>query len=190
MAQISTNEFKAGVKIIVDGQPYIMVSNEFVRPGKGQAFNRTRIKHLTNERVVEKTFKSGEKVDVADIQEHQLRLLYVDTDEAVFMNDDSFDQISVGLNVVGPMQRWLKEEMIYNLISYNGEIVNIEPPTFLDLKVIETAAGDRGNTASGRVMKPAKLETGAEVQVPIFIDQDEVVRIDTRTSEYVARASK
>lgn len=190
MAQISTNEFKAGIKIVIDGHPYTMVFNEFVRPGKGQAFNRTRIKHLTTGRVVEKTFKSGEKVDLADVQELKMRMLYIDSDEVVFMNDDTFDQVHVKLSVVGEGQKWLKEEMEYTLMMYNGEIVTVEPPTFLDLKIIETAGGDRGNTASGRVMKAAKLEGGAEVQVPIFIDQDEIVRIDTRTGEYVARASK
>lgn len=190
MAQISTNEFKAGTKVVVDGQPYIMIFNEFVRPGKGQAFNRTKLKHLTTGRVVEKTFKSGDKVDVADVQEHTLRLLYVDGDEAVFMNDETFDQVHVKMDVVGTNSKWLKEDIEYTLMSYNGEMVTVEPPTFLELKIIETSAGDRGNTASGRVMKPAKLETGAEIQVPIFIEQDEIVRVDTRTDEYVARASK
>lgn len=190
MAQVSTNEFKAGLKIIVEGQPYIIVLNEFVRPGKGQAFNRVKIKHVITNRVIEKTFKSGDKVDIADVEELKLRLLYVDTEEAVFMNDVTFDQIPVKLDVIGEGKKWLKEEMEYSLMSYNGNIVGVEPPTFLELKIVETSAGDRGNTASGRVMKPAILETGAQIQVPIFIEQDEVIRVDTRTDEYVARAGK
>jgi elongation factor P len=190
MAQISTNEFKAGIKIIVEGQPYIIILNEFVRPGKGQAFNRVRIKHVISNRVIEKTFKAGEKFDVADVEELKLRLLYSDAEEAVFMNDVTFDQIHVKLDIIGEGQKWLKDEMEYSLMSYNGNIVGVEPPTFLELKIIETSGGDRGNTASGRVMKPAKLETGAEIQVPIFIEQDEIIRVDTRTNEYVARAGK
>lgn len=190
MGQISTNEFKAGIKVIIDGQPYTMVFNEFVRPGKGQAFNRTKIKHLTTGRVVEKTFKSGEKVDLADVQEVKMRLLYVNGDEAVFMNDDTYDQTHASISIIYGGHHYLKEEMEYSIIYFNGQPVSIEPPTFLDLKIAETTAGDRGNTASGRVMKPAKLETGVEVQIPIFIEQDEVIRIDTRTGEYVARASK
>jgi elongation factor P len=190
MAQISTNEFKAGLKVIVEGQPYTIVLNEFVRPGKGQAFNRVKIKHVISGRVIEKNFKSGEKLDVADVEEMKLRLLYVDSEEAVFMNDVTFDQFSVKLDIVGDCKKWLKEEMEYSLIFYNGNIVGVEPPTFLELKIVETSAGDRGNTASGRVMKPAILETGAEIQVPIFIEQDEVIKVDTRTDEYVARAAK
>jgi elongation factor P len=190
MAQVSTNEFKAGLKVIVEDQPYVIITNEFVRPGKGQAFNRVRIKHVISGRVIEKTFKSGDKVDIADVEELKFRLLYVDDEEAVFMDDISFDQVSVKLDVVGEGKKWIKDGMEYTLMSYNGNIVGVEPPTFLDLQIIETSGGDRGNTASGRVMKAAQLETGAEIQVPIFIDQDEIIRVDTRTNEYVARASK
>lgn len=190
MAQVSTNDFKTGMKVIVDGNPYTIVFNEFVKPGKGQAFNRVKLKHLTNGRVFERTFKSGEKLEIADVEEFQMRLLYVDQDEAVFMNDVSFEQVSVKLDIVGETKKWLKDELEYTFINFNGQPVSVEPPIFVELKITETSGGDRGNTASGRVLKAATLETGAEVQVPIFIEQDEIVRIDTRTGEYVARGSK
>jgi elongation factor P len=190
MAQISTNEFKTGIKIELNGQPYTITANEFVKPGKGQAFNRTKLKHLTTGRVVEKTFKSGEKFDIADVHETHMRLLYVDKEEVSFMDDTSFEQIAIPLSNVEDVKKWFLEEILYDIILYNGEPVTVTPPTFMELKVTETAPGERGNTASGRVLKPAILESGAEVQVPIFIQEEEVVKVDTRTGEYVSRVSK
>lgn len=190
MSQVSTNEFRAGIKVIVEAQPYTIVFNEFVKPGKGQAFNRVKLKHLLSGRVIEKTFKSGEKVEVADVVESQLRLLYVDGEEAVFMDDNSFEQTHVHLDVLGDNQKWLKDDLIYTVVLYNGQPVSVEPPTFMELEVTETSPGDKGNTASGRVLKPATVETGAEVQVPIFIEQGEIVKIDTRSGEYDSRVGK
>jgi len=189
MAQISTNEFKAGVKIEVEGQPYTIVSNEFVKPGKGQAFNRVRLKHLLTGRVIERTFKSGDKADVADVVETSMRLLYKETDGAVFMDESSFEQTKIPLENVGDTIQWLLEDLVYDIIIYKGVPVTIEPPTFMEMRIVETSPGDRGNTASGRVLKPAITESGAKIQVPIFIDQGEVVKIDTRTGEYVSRVS-
>ncbi|CDZ79688.1 Elongation factor P [Candidatus Rubidus massiliensis] len=189
MAQVSTNEFKAGVKVEVEGQPYTIVSNEFVKPGKGQAFNRVRLKHLMTNRVVEKTFKSGDKVDVADVVEAKMRMLYKENDGVNFMDDDTFEQVKVPLDSIGDNIQWLKDDLVYDIIFYKGNPVTVEPPTFLELVITETNPGDRGNTASGRVMKPAILETGAKIQVPIFIEQGEKIKVDTRTGEYVSRST-
>lgn len=190
MAQVSTNEFKPGLKILVEQQPYTIVSNEFVKPGKGQAFNRVKLKHLLSQRVIEKTFKSGDKVEIADVHEGEKRLLYIDGEDAVFMDDQSFEQVQVALEIIGEHSKWLKEDLLYNIVFYNGAPVSIEPPTFMELKVTETSPGEKGNTASGRVLKPATVETGAEIQVPIFVQEGEIVKVDTRTGEYAARVNK
>jgi elongation factor P len=187
MASFSTNEFKNGLKLLIDGNPMAIVENEFVKPGKGQAFVRTRLKHLTSGRVIEKTFKSGEKVDLADVEEANMRMLYAEQDGVVFMDDTSFEQVTVPFTLVGDNRFWLVEEQMYHILFYKGEVVAISPPTFLDLKITETAPGVRGDTASGRVLKPATVETGAVIQVPIFVEEGERVKVDTRTGEYVSR---
>jgi elongation factor P len=189
MAQVSTNEFRSGMKIEVEGQPYTIISNEFVKPGKGQSFNRVRIKHLLTSRVIEKTFKSGDKVDVADVVEGNMRLLYKEGDGAVFMDDVTFEQTTIPLKNIGDTAQWLIEDLVYGIVIYKGVPVTVEPPTFMEMKIVETAPGDRGNTASGRVLKPAITESGAKIQVPIFVDEGETVKIDTRTGEYVSRVS-
>ena len=155
MAQISTNEFKAGVKVEVDGQPYTIVSNEFVKPGKGQAFNRVRLKHLLSGRTIERTFKSGDKVDVADVVEAEMRMLYKEADGVIFMDDTSFEQIKIPLANIGDTEQWLMEDFLYEVIIYKGEPVTVVPPTFMEMVITETAPGVRGDTASGRVLKQA-----------------------------------
>lgn len=189
MAQVSTSDLKAGMKVEIDGQPYNIVSNEYVKPGKGQAFNRVRIKHLKTGRVVEKTIKSGDKLDLADVAETLMRMLYKEGDAIVFMDDNTFDQIHVHMDSIGDAAQWLLEDQVYDIIFYKGEPLTVEPPTFMEMEIIETAPGDRGNTASGRVLKPAILKSGAKIQVPIFIDQGEIIKVDTRTGEYVSRVS-
>jgi elongation factor P len=187
MAQISTNEFRAGVKVEMDGQPYTIVSNEFVKPGKGQAFNRVKLRHLMTGRVIERTFKSGEKLEVADVKEMTMRMLYKEPVGAVFMDDATFEQITIPKEAIGDIERWLKEDLMYDIIFYKDNPISVEPPTFMELKIIESAPGVKGDTASGRVLKPAVLETGAKVQVPLFVEEGEVIRVDTRTGEYVSR---
>lgn len=187
MAQVSTNEFKSGMKVEMEGNPYSIVSNEFVKPGKGQAFNRVRLKHLITGRVIERTFKSGEKLELADVVETQMRMLYTEADGAVFMDETTFEQITIPKESIGDNAKWLIEDMMYDILIYKGSPVTVEPPTFMELKITETAPGDRGNTASGRVLKPATLETGAIIQVPIFIVEGEKVKVDTRNGEYVSR---
>jgi elongation factor P len=189
MAQISTNEFKSGVKIIFEGQPYTIVTNEFVKPGKGQAFNRVRIRHLISGRTIEKTFKSGDKVDLADVAEAEMRLLYKEADGAVFMDEKTFDQIKIPLENIGETSQWLMDDRMYDIVFYNGAPVTVEPPTFMEMRITETSPGARGDTASGRVLKPATVESGAKIQIPIFIDEGELVKVDTRTGEYVSRVT-
>lgn len=186
MAQYSTNELKPGFKVEVEGEPYNVVSNEFVKPGKGQPFNRVKLKHLKTARVVEKTFKSGEKVDAADVEEIKMRMLYKEADAAVFMDDKTFDQITISLTLIGNNEHWLMEEVLYDIVFYKGQPIDVQPPTFMEMTITETAPGVRGDT-SGRVLKAAITETGAKVQVPIFIEENEKIKVDTRTGEYVSR---
>ncbi|CCB87589.1 MULTISPECIES: elongation factor P [Parachlamydia] len=188
MAYVSTNEFKQGLKIEVEGQPYTIVANEFVKPGKGQAFNRVRLKHLMTGRVIERTVKSGDKFELADVVESEMRMLYKESDGVVFMDDKTFEQIKIANQNIGDTMDWLMEDILYEIIFYKGEPVTVEPPTFMEMEIVETSPGIRGDT-SGRVLKPAVTASGAKVQVPIFIDQGEIVKVDTRTGEYVSRAS-
>ena len=184
----TTNEIRIGMKVEVDREPWLIISNEFVKPGKGQAFNRIKMKNMISGRVVERTYKSGEKLDIADIEESQMRFLYKDADGSVFMDDKTFDQITLGDDIVGSIHQWLMEEVLYQVIFYKGAPIEVVPPTFLDMVITETSPGVRGDT-SGRVLKPATTETGAKIQVPIFIEEGEKVRVDTRTSEYVSRSN-
>ena len=187
MVQISTNDMRPGMKVEVDGQPYIIVNNEFVKPGKGQAFNRLKIKQLMTGRVIERVLKSGEKLDVADIVENPMRMVYRESDGAVFMDDNTFEQTKISKECIGETDAWLKEDLVYTVVFYNNLPVSVQPPTFLELTIVETAPGARGDTVSGRVLKAAVLETGAKVQVPIFVNQGEKIKVDTRTGEYVSR---
>lgn len=187
MAQVATNEFKSGLRIEVDGQPYVIVSNQFVKPGKGGAFNRVKMKHLLTGRTLEKNIKSGTKFEVADAFETEMRMLYREQEGVVFMDDTSFEQTSVPQANLGDTDKWLMEDTVYEVIFYQGQAVLVTPPTFMNLKITQTDPGARGDTASGRVLKPATLETGAEVQVPIFIEEGEMIKVDTRTGEYVSR---
>lgn len=187
MAQVSTNDFKSGMKLEIDNEPYNLVSAEFVKPGKGQAFTRTRLKHLISGRVIERTFKSGEKLEIADVEERKMRLLYQEQDQAVFMDDLNFEQLEIPFSAIEGKTIWLKEDQVYDIIFYKGSAVDFSPPTFMELLITETAPGVRGDTASGRVLKPATLETGAKVQIPIFVEEGEKIKVDTRTCEYVSR---
>jgi len=186
MAQYSTGDLRGGFKVEVEGEPYTVVSNEFVKPGKGQPFNRIKLKHLLTGRVVEKTFKSGEKVDEADVEEHKMRMLYKEADGVVFMDDKTFEQITISNALIEGKSQWLMEEVLYDIVFYKGEPIDLAPPTFMEMKIVETTPGARDDT-SGRVLKAATTESGAIVQVPIFIEEGEKIKVDTRTGEYVSR---
>jgi len=189
MASITTNEVRTGMKVEVENEPYLIVSNEFVKPGKGQAFNRIKLKNMLNGRVIERTYKSGEKIDLADIEETHMRFLYKEADGAVFMDEKTFDQITISNELLGNNQQWLMEEVAYQVIFYKGAVIEVIPPTFMEMRITETSPGVRGDTASGRVLKPATTETGAKIQIPIFVEEGEKVKVDTRTCEYVSRVN-
>lgn len=188
MASVTTNDLRVGMKVEVDREPYLVINNEFVKPGKGQAFNRIRVKNMINGKVVEKTYKSGEKLDLADIEEHQMRFVYKESDSAVFMDEKTFDQVSIPNDIIGTNQQWLMEETVFQVVFYKGVVIEITPPTFMEMIVTETSPGVRGDT-SGRVLKAATTETGAKIQIPIFVDEGEKIKVDTRTCEYVSRAT-
>ena len=188
MSSVSTNEIRVGMKVEVDKEPYLIIGNEFVKPGKGQAFNRIKMKNMVNGRVVERTYKSGEKIDLADIEEAKMRFLYKESDGAVFMDEKTFDQISISNELIGSNDQWLMEEVVYDVIFYKGAPIELVPPTFMEMVITDTSPGVRGDT-SGRVLKPSVTETGAKIQIPIFVEQGEKIKVDTRTGEYVSRAS-
>lgn len=186
MANYMTNEFRSGLKILIDGDPCTIVENEFVKPGKGQAFNRVKIRNLKTGRIVDRTFKSGESVESADVIEREMQYLYSDGDLWHFMEPQTYEQYAAGENAVADAKDWLKEEDTCNVTLWNAQPLLVEPPNFVELTIVETDPGVRGDTAQGGV-KPAKLETGAVVKVPLFVEQDEVIRVDTRSKEYVSR---
>ncbi len=189
MATVSTNEFKNGLKLMFEGEPSVIVDNETVKPGKGQAFNRVKIRKLISGKVLEKTIKSGESFEVADVVECSLSFLYSDGDFWHFMNNETFEQIAAEEMAVSAALKWLVEQDECILTLWNGNPIIVTPPNFVELEVMETDPGLKGDTA-GTGGKPATLSTGAVVRVPLFIQIGEVLKVDTRTGEYVSRVSK
>lgn len=190
MASFSTNEFKSGLKVLIDGDPCTIVENEFVKPGKGQAFSRLKIKNLKTGRVVEKTFKSGDSVEAADVIDLDMEFLYADGEFYHFMmTDGSFEQHVADSKSVGHTVKWLKEQEIYTITLFNGAPLVVMPPNHIELEVMQTDPGLKGDTAQGGT-KPATLSTGAVVNVPLFIEEGEILRVDTRTGDYLSRATK
>lgn len=187
MATISTNDFRSGTKIMLDGEPCSILENEFVKPGKGQAFSRVKYRQLRTGRVNEKTFKSGESVEAADVMEVELQYLYEDGEFWHFMDAVTFEQKAAEAAAVADVTKWLKAEDICTVTLYNGEPILVTPPNFVTLTVTDTDPGLRGDTSSGGI-KPATLETGATVRVPLFIEIGDLLKIDTRTGEYSSRA--
>ncbi len=189
MASYSTNEFRSGMKVMLDGDPCSIVENEFVKPGKGQAFNRVRLKNLRSGRVWERTFKSGESLDAADVMDTEMQYLYNDGEFWHFMEPSTFEQVQADANTVGDSAKWLSEQDTVTVTLYNGSPLAVTPPNHVELEVTETDPGLKGDTAQGGT-KPATLSTGAVVKVPLFVNTGDVLRVDTRTGEYLGRASK
>ncbi|MGB0732729.1 MAG: elongation factor P [Pontibacterium sp.] len=187
MANFSTNQFKNGMKVMIDGDPCNMVDVEFVKPGKGQAFTRVKLRNLISGRIWERTFKSGESVEAADVLDTDMEYLYNDGEMWHFMDGTSFEQVAADATAVGDAHKWLKEQDSIMITLFNGNPIAVTPPNFVELEVVETDPGLKGDTAQGG-SKPATLSTGAVVRVPLFINQGEVLKIDTRTGEYVSRA--
>lgn len=187
MATYSTNEFKAGLKVMLDGDPAVIVENEFVKPGKGQAFNRVKIRNLRTGRVIERTFKSGDTIEAADVVDVEMQYLYNDGEFWHFMNPETYEQLAADKSAVGDNAKWLKEQDTCLVTLFNGVPLAVEPPNTVTLKIVETDPGVRGDTSGGGG-KPAKLETGAVVRVPLFVQEGETIKVNTRTGEYISRA--
>ena len=187
MSSYTTSEIRSGMKVILEGDPYAIVDNEFVKPGKGQAFNRIKVRNLKNGRTIERTFRSGESLEAADVMDAEMQYLYNDGSFWHFMIPDNFEQYSTGRDVIGDNAVWLKDGMNCTVTLWNNVPLVVTPPAHVELKIVETDPGLRGDTATGG-QKSAKLETGAVVRVPLFLNEGEVVRVDTRTGEYISRA--
>ena len=187
MATFSANQFKNGMKVMIDGDPCSMVDVEFVKPGKGQAFTRARLRNLKTGRIWERTFKSGENVEAADVMDTNMEYSYYDGELWYFMDPNTYDQVGADENAVADAKMWLKEQDLVMVTLFNGNPISVTPPNFVELEVTETDPGLKGDTAQGG-SKPATLSTGAVVRVPLFINQGEILKIDTRTGEYVSRA--
>lgn len=187
MATFSTNDFRSGMKVMLDGDPCNILDNEFVKPGKGQAFNRVKLRNLKSGRVLEKTFKSGDTLEAADVMDTDMQYLYEDGEFWYFMEPETFDQHQADAKVVADAKLWLREQDVCVVTLYNGAPLSVTPPNHVELEIVETDPGVRGDTATGGT-KPATLTTGAVVKVPLFLDRGDVVRVDTRTGEYLSRA--
>jgi len=189
MASYNSSEFRNGLKVMIDGDPYTVIEHDHVRPGKGQAFHRMKIRNLKTGRVVERTYKSGESLEAADVMETDAQYLYNDGEHYHFMNPSNFEQYSVNADSIEDTKQWLKENDMCLVLLWNGNPLSVTPPNFVELRITETDPGLKGDTSGGGG-KPATLETGAVVRVPLFIQVDEVIKVDTRTGEYVSRVKE
>ena len=189
MASYSTNEFRSGLKILIEADPCEIVSNEFVKPGKGQAFARVKLRNLKTGRMWERTYKSGESVEAADVLDTEMEFLYADDESWWFMDPQTFDQVPADPTAVGDNAKWLKPQDICTVTLWNDVPISITPPNHVVLTVTETDPGLKGDTAQGG-SKPATLETGAVVRVPLFIEEGDLLKVDTRKGEYISRAKE
>ncbi len=185
--QVSTAEFRKGLRIVFDGEPYTIVDFQHVKPGKGGAFVRTKLKHMRQGRVIDNTFRSGEKVELVDFEDKHMQFLYKD-DRFHFMDMETYDQVSLSEDEIGDAALYLKDNTEVEVLYIDGSPVSLELPNFIELAVARTDPGVRGDTAQGGT-KPATLETGAVVQVPLFLNEGDIVKVDTRTGEYLGRVA-
>lgn len=183
---ISTAEFRNGVRLKLDGDPYYIVEFQHVKPGKGGAFVRTKLKNYRSGNVIDRTFRSGEKFDEPDLEERQMQFLYAAGTSYTFMDTDTFEQLTFERDQLGESVDLLKENTVCRILIYEHRPIAVELPIFIELKVVETEPGIRGDTASGGT-KPAIVETGASIKVPLYLEAGETVRIDTRSRAYVER---
>ena len=186
MASYGMNDVKNGMKILVNNDPCVIIDTEYVKPGKGQAFTRIKYRSIKSGRVVELTMKATDDVEAADVVDTDMQFLYADGEHWHFMDPTSFEQVQADRNGVGDAAKWLKGEEECVVTLWNGVPIFVNPPNFVELKITETDPGVRGDTSGGGG-KPATLETGAVVRVPLFVGQDEVIKVDTRSGEYVSR---
>ncbi|UCG11760.1 MAG: elongation factor P [Deltaproteobacteria bacterium] len=183
----TTSDFRKGLKIELEGKPFIIIDFLHVKPGKGGAFVRTRLKNMETGQVLEKTFRSGEKVERPDLLEREMQYLYQDAEGYCFMDNKNYEQIFIDEEHLGDTRSYLKENIDVKVLLFNNEPIGIELPTFVNLKIVQTDPGLRGDTATGAT-KPATMETGVVIQVPLFINEGDEVKVDTRTGGYVERA--
>lgn len=189
MASYSTSDFRKGLKVQIEGEPYLMVEMEFMKPGKGQAVYRAKLKGLVSGRMLDRSYRSGETLESADIDERSVQYLYQDGTYYHFMDPKSFEQYELTSEQMGDAAKWLTEEMEVEVVFWDGNAIAVTPPPHVELKITYTEPGAKGNS-TGNVQKPATVSTGVEIAVPTFINVDDVVRIDTRTGEYIERVSK
>jgi elongation factor P len=182
----STTDFRKGLKIEIGGEPYVIIDFQHVKPGKGGAFVRTRLKSLVSGNVIDQTFRSGDRVDKPDLEEREMQYLYKSEREYHFMDTQTFEQLFLTEDHLGGSKDFLRENLVIKALFHNKRPIGVEVPMFVELKVVKSEPGIRGDTASGG-SKPATLESGAVIQVPLFVNEGEVVRIDTRTREYIER---
>ncbi|SNC58869.1 elongation factor P [Sodalis endosymbiont of Henestaris halophilus] len=187
MTSYSTNEFRSGLKIMLDGEPCTIIDNEFVKPGKGQSFNRVRLRKLISGKMLEKTFKSGDTVKATNVIDINLTYLYNDGYFWHFMNKKNFEQLAADAKAVGENSKWLVEKAECILTLWNGQPIAVTPLNFVELEIIETEPNLKGDTSGNTGSKPAKLATGAVVKVPLFVQIGEVIKVDTRSGTYVSR---
>jgi len=183
---ISTAEFRNGAKIEIEGEPFVIIEFQHVKPGKGGAFVRTKLKSLRTGNVMDRTYRSGEKLETPDLEERNMQYLYSSGDEYFFMDQESYEQSTLTEKQLGDNRKWLKENTVIQVLYHNGLPIGVEVPMFMELKVVKSDPGVKGDTASGG-SKPATLETGAVVKVPLYLEEGEVIKVDTRTGEYLER---
>jgi elongation factor P len=183
-----TSDIRKGLKVLMDGQPYTVIEFQFVKPGKGSAFTRTKFKNLLTGGVVEKNIRSGEKLEPANVEERTMQFLYREGDQFVFMDQQNYEQTHVNADVIGDEWQFLKDNLDCQVLFFNERPVGVTLPTFVNLRITKCEPGVRGDT-SGNVTKPATVETGGIVQVPLFVKEGETIRVDTRTGEYVERVA-
>jgi elongation factor P len=189
MASVGMNDLRVGVKIMVEGDPCTVIESDLVKPGKGQAFTRIRYRNLKTGRVLERTYKSGDTAELADVVDTDLQFLYADGAHFYFMHPDSYEQVVADASAVGDAAQWLRAQDLCTVTLWNGQPIAVTPPNFVTLRVTRTDPGVRGDTASGG-SKPATLETGAVVKVPLFLEEGEVIKVDTRVGQYVSRVKE
>ncbi|MCS6797900.1 MAG: elongation factor P [Myxococcota bacterium] len=184
-----TSDIRKNLKIQIDGVPFTVIEFQFVKPGKGQAFTRTKLRNMMTGAVIERTFKSGEKLQPADLEERHMQYLYPEGDSYVFMDQTTYEQLSLPAEQLGDGRYYLLDGTVVSVLFFSGKPIGVTPPTFVEMKVVQTEPGFKGDTATGTT-KPAKMETGLEVQVPLFVNEGDVLKIDTRTGEYVERVGR
>lgn len=187
---IATSDFKKGIKILFNKEPYQLVDFLHVKPGKGGAFVRTKLKNLITGLIREETFRSGEKFEKPDLEYREMQFLYNEDDLYHFMDQESFEQVSLNSDQLEDVVKFLKEQSIYTILYFEGRPISVNPPLFMELKVTETMPGVRGDTAQGGATKPATLESGLVVNVPLFVNEGDYVKVDTRDGSYIERVKK